>query len=309
MHPQSAPYLQPRPIVTVLLCAIGLVGCDTLETAEQETAVNPYTDITNTYTEAASAAVEYAQSQTPTNPKDVEQRLVHGYRIWVAENRSTAQKAFRTFRELRSVQTSVQKYVSQRPKVKSTHSLSVDSLLVATELSSAQKSRIQSLSSLVEKRDSLSEIKSKLDRFDKETAERLDKESRRVVLQLSAVVRAQFEFMKGIDPMKVASLFGGASSLTEKLRTQKSADRPKLDEYVDSQAVLREAMKSGLAGLGAGGACGPVYYVCGPAFAAGAAVAGATWTYGSQVRKYQRDLADWCSKVNNHHPNCDDHLP
>lgn len=305
-----------RPLSFFAVIAMGLAslsGCDTMGTKSSNLSVNPYTDITDTYSEAAKSAMKYAQARPSESPIQVKKRMAQGYRHWIEENKSNARSAFGDFAELQEVQHSIQRQIATSPSVrsKSVESLPLDSLLSAADLSSAQKDRIETLLDLPKKIDSLSEVESKLNKFDRETAQVLNQEDRKVVLQMSAILRAQAIHLANLSPSKVATLFDQTDASDASYAKDDDDDdgRPEWADYFSEEDILESAAGLGLSGLSVGGNCGVVVHICGPAFAAGGAVAGAAWEYSSQFDRYQRDLQNWCAQGGNSHSTCQEHLP
>jgi hypothetical protein len=159
-----------------------------------------------------------------------------------------------------------------------------------------------------------------LDRFDEETVQQLGEEDRKVVLQLSALLRAQLKFIEDLDPSKAAAIFDQFGSTSAKdddddddgeneSTAQEGDERPEWTNYWNRSDVFQSAGTWAMGAGAFGGSCGVVSMVCGPAFAAGGALAGGTLEYGSQVEEYQNDLRNWCEQGGNSHTTCNSHLP
>lgn len=178
----------PPPRLFVLGCIsllLVLVNCDSApspNSQSRDASVNPYTSVVEPYSHAASSALKYARSHPAATPREARRRLAEGYQRWVENHESTVRHTFRNFRELHRVQQSIREYAARSPHVKSARSLTLDSLLSSTDLSSSQRSRVKTRLSLAEQSDSLSQLKLKLDRFDAETTQQLEEEDRKIVL-------------------------------------------------------------------------------------------------------------------------------
>ena len=209
---------------------------------------------------------------------------------------------------MKEIQQSIRRNTATTPSAKSLGSLPLDSLLSEADLSSAQKDRIETLLDLPREIDSLSKVEKRLNKFDQKTVQTLDEQDRKVVLQMSAILRAQANYLENLSPSEVANLFEQTGS-TEAVYVKDDDGRPEWADYYSEEDVLSSATGLAVTGFGASGTCTVVATVCGPAFATGGAVAGAAWEYSSQFDSYQRDLQNWCAQDGNSHSTCREHLP
>jgi len=240
---------------------------------------------------------------------EIRDHLREGYREWVKRNETAAQEAYGDFQELRDIQTSVRERISRFSHLKSGQEMSTDLLISGTQLSSSQKERLRQLSSTVHRIDSFSELREKLEQFDVQTVRILDRDSRKVILQITALLRAQSEFLEGVDPADALGLVSqtNSSGTRTKLGDDGSENPPQLEDYINEGEIARETLLGALTGAGAGTVCGPATKICSAALAVGGALVGGVGTYSAQMNDYQRDLATWCRTKT--HRYCDERLP
>jgi len=318
----------PQTLTSIILLLVigGLLSCDTVSPEQKNEQKNPYADFVDTYSDAASASLKYVREQRPTDRKQVRQLLAQGYRQWVDRNESRAESSFGQFQELEAVQRSVQKHLSRSPRAKRKELLSVDSLLAIADLTTDQQIQFKKLFATLEGVNSYSELNSSLTRFENRSRNELGRGSRKVVLQISALIRAQSKFIAEADSttnVSMAYLAAIGDSTASRnckdhgsLETSRDCERglsgqryepvPLARNYVN---MTRVALAAGTAALTGGTAffnasCGPYAPVCATLLGGAAGFGVGVLEFQAQVRDYQMAVRRWCRKpCSRYHPN------
>lgn len=306
--------------LAILLIVGGLFGCDSIQTGEEDKPVNPYKDITDNHLMAASFALSYAQNQAPTTNKDkVRKNLSEGYQRYIRRDESRAHEMTTRIQELSNTFEAVGKRIAQSPNVKSAHTLSLDSLLAIAALTSAQKTRFKKLMAITKQTDSLEKLVTRLNEFDAETNRKLDKSSRKVILQFSALLRAQIQFLETLDPSDAHTLISSSDSSLQKgpphsskttgKRDCPAGPRPQSEHYFNAPDLAKASFWGLINGMSAGANCAwtglpPVTYVCIGAGGLGGMFANTTWEYASQMEEWKNDLKAWCAAPGCNHSVC-----
>jgi hypothetical protein len=225
--------------------------------------------------------------------------LREGYAEWVNKNRSDLKKLSERFREFGHSHVAVQRHMARSPNSKDAPSL--DSVLATSGLTASQINRIKEIPEVVEESDSLEELESKLDHFDRETIDSFDKASRKVILQYSALVRAQFRFLEELTT-SLPRDSTVSKSFSPKDDPCVAGPRPKWRNYYNAPGVFNGGLTGGSVGgtVGSGvcalsGAGTVVTPLCGFAGGMGGFVVGATTKYMEQVERFRNYLAPWCN--------------
>lgn len=269
-------------------------GCDSLQTTndfrnEDETLKK----VSEEYADLAGYAIQFAKKQrVPGSSVGTTDLLAKGVEKWSEQHGAKAAQLKNRFAEVEHVRARLQTKLRQLPRSK-VESLSLGALLDLSGLDKRQINRILQLEKIASEAVSFKDLKSSLERFNSETRQRFGDADSAIILQLSALVKAQFQYLNTRDVSSLAEASTSKGFVLEK----SGGDPPQWEHYYNAAEIAGDTLMGALGGAGLGAAVGGG--IGAAAFGAGGALIGGVSTYATQVERYQNAVDQWCGQSGN----------